>query len=879
MRKLAFDWFWHLEKRVLRQEQPCSHRAGRYDYSSLSRLNFMKWKLYHYGLRSYVPCCGRAAVRSHVSNAKDGLTAVGLPGVAAITDNLHHNHTAQGARTTATALPYNCARTMVTRIQEPSNRTYSLLQSCGRREFKISAPRQLPLPLPLMAQRSAPYLYDHLSSYGLMGVMQAGTGRANSPISRSPPPPPPPPTTTTKATLQICKFGSTSNTSEPHQDSPVASELPQQHQLAESLPARPGSAAAAVTKDAVAARLVAVETPTLTAAPAAAADALSSGLTDEQWAVVRDRSAPVLRVLAGPGSGKTRTIIARVAELVQTRGVPPGHIALVTFTRKAAEELSVRLGSALGAGVAEVAFRGTFHSLSARLLRSYFHLADRVSDPTSRLSWLSKDFRIMEEEERDRIFMQALRREEGGEGPGERPTRGTAKLTRSKAFKELISFVKNRIDTTHGLSRTELLTNLRRLAPFHNHLGMLLEEHDEQSGDDGSSSGNGHGRKTELQRFLATLDLYDEQVKISGGIDFDDLVGLAVALMQQPEARRAAARAFRHILVDEFQDTNLPQYRLVRLLQSEGSELFLVGDSNQAIYTWRGALPEDIRGGGGYGGYGNMITAVEPPDEEQLLTERFPVVRGCGSGGDSAAAAVAASSGTDKAATPEDAVTRTAAGTSTATDNTARFLRRNHRSLPHIVEVAQRIINQRQLPAVADTAKQQQQQQEPFTVLEAVRDPRAGAAVAVVTTGNGRQEAAWVAEQIKRVVAASRGSVRLQDVAVLYRLNRQARIVEEALQAAGVPYNLPKSHPFWSADQVRDVAAFLRMAAAPLESSGTLLAQVLTRPKRGIDPMPYSLESRDPAASVKGEGQRASCCSATWLRRCRTSPAAARWRQ
>ncbi|GIL92065.1 hypothetical protein Vretifemale_19528, partial [Volvox reticuliferus] len=389
------------------------------------------------------------------------------------------------------------------------------------------------------------------------------------------------------------------------------------------------------TGRAAAAPLVVVEPPTPTAAPAVEG-ALDGGLTDEQLAVVRDRSAPVLRVMAGPGSGKTRTIIARVAELVQNRGVAPGHIALVTFTRKAAEELNVRLRGALGAQVAEGTFAGTFHSLSAKLLRSYFHLADRASDPTSRLSWLSKDFRIMEEEERDRIFMQALRREEGENpgGPAERPTRGTARLTRSKAFKELISFVKNRIDTTHGLSRTELLTNLRRLAPFHNHLGQLLQEDDKQFGGPGSSNsssssssiigskdnGKGRMRKTELQRFLTTLELYDEQVKISGGVDFDDLVGLAVALMQQPDARRAAARAFRHILVDEFQDTNLPQYRLVRLLQSEGSELFLVGDANQAIYTWRGALPEDVRGDGGYGRYGDMLTAVEPPDEDQLQT-------------------------------------------------------------------------------------------------------------------------------------------------------------------------------------------------------------------------------------------------------------------
>ncbi|GIL92064.1 hypothetical protein Vretifemale_19526, partial [Volvox reticuliferus] len=226
-------------------------------------------------------------------------------------------------------------------------------------------------------------------------------------------------------------------------------------------------------------------------------------------------------------------------------------------------------------------------------------------------------------------------------------------------------------------------------------------------------------------------------------------------------------------------------------------------------------------------------TAIVPPVAEHVA-ERTAV----GDTAKSRATAVAATAAIEPAtATATASPGRDGAGTSTSTDSTARFLRRNHRSLPHIVEVAQRIINQRQLPAVANAALQQQLQQplEPFTILEAVRDPRAGAAVAVVTTGNGRQEAAWVAEQIKRIVAASHGSVRLQDVAVLYRLNRQARIVEEALQAAGVPYTLPKSSPFWSADQVRDVAAFLRVAANPLESSGALLAQVLTRPRRGID--------------------------------------------
>lgn len=122
--------------------------------------------------------------------------------------------------------------------------------------------------------------------------------------------------------------------------------------------------------------------------------------------------------------------------------------------------------------------------------------------------------------------------------------------------------MKNRIETTHGLNRDQLLKHLRQLSPFHSALETMISSHDGANGaavqrrsrsgsEDGVSnmhSGGGGGLApitTDLNRFLNTLELYDELVKESGCVDFDDLVGLAVALMQRPQARRAAAGVFR----------------------------------------------------------------------------------------------------------------------------------------------------------------------------------------------------------------------------------------------------------------------------------------------------------------------------------------------
>ncbi|GFR47329.1 hypothetical protein Agub_g9018, partial [Astrephomene gubernaculifera] len=171
-----------------------------------------------------------------------------------------------------------------------------------------------------------------------------------------------------------------------------------------------------------------------------------------------------VRVEAGPGSGKTRTLVARVVELVEGRGVKPEHVTVVTFTRKAADELVSRLRTALGPRAAERVAAGTFHSLSARLLRTHFHHFRSHSAPNSRLASLPRDFRVLEEEERSRLLLEAVRWAEAGWGlPHDH--------TRVKRVRELVSYLKNRSETTAGLSRPALLALLRQLGRQHPQLG------------------------------------------------------------------------------------------------------------------------------------------------------------------------------------------------------------------------------------------------------------------------------------------------------------------------------------------------------------------------------------------------------------------------
>lgn len=233
-------------------------------------------------------------------------------------------------------------------------------------------------------------------------------------------------------------------------------------------------------------------------------------------------------VLAGPGSGKTRTVVHRTAYLLE-EGIPPGEITLVTFTRKAAGEMRHRLESLVGEE-AEGVLATTFHGLSARILEVGQSGLQVLGDPEALM----------------RRVLRELRSSLG-----------------ERAVLTAISRVRNSLDRENP----DLVIAL--LAKLYPEVKGQMEE---------------------------AYRRYEETKAELGFLDYDDLLHLSVRTLEEDEETRAfwQMRA-RFISVDEFQDTNPIQLRLLTLLLTEEQNVYAVGDPNQAIYSWRGADPRIIQ--------------------------------------------------------------------------------------------------------------------------------------------------------------------------------------------------------------------------------------------------------------------------------------------
>jgi len=256
-------------------------------------------------------------------------------------------------------------------------------------------------------------------------------------------------------------------------------------------------------------------------------------LNPPQRAAVEHPGGPLL-VLAGAGSGKTRVLTARIAHLIRSGGLPPERIFAVTFTNKAAAEMRARVGALLGSDPKGL-WIGTFHSLSARLLRREApHLG------------FGSNFTIYDADDSERFIKRLL--EQRGYGLKTNPPR---------VIQAIISAAKNRL-----------------LSP-------------EEFG--ASAAGHGGLEKVAGEIYAAL----GPALRQANAMDFDDLLLHPLTLFrEQPDRLLYWQRRFRHVLVDEFQDTNVAQYRLVKLLAAEHHNLCVVGDDDQAIYGWRGA---DVR--------------------------------------------------------------------------------------------------------------------------------------------------------------------------------------------------------------------------------------------------------------------------------------------
>ena len=253
-----------------------------------------------------------------------------------------------------------------------------------------------------------------------------------------------------------------------------------------------------------------------------------SALNDAQRAAVSHTHGPLL-ILAGAGSGKTRVITHRIAHLISEHHARPEEILAVTFTNKAAEEMRARVEQLLGEECRQT-WLSTFHSLCARLLRRD---APAIG--------LSRDFVIYDSSDQLAVVKQALK-----------SLNIDDKLIPPRAALSRISQAKNRMESPDDLRSA----------------GFSLRD----------------------QQIGKVYEIYKRVLGEASALDFDDLLLKTVDLFESSEpVRRRYAERFRHVLVDEYQDTNRPQYLLIRRLAEHHRNLCVVGDPDQSIYRWRGA--------------------------------------------------------------------------------------------------------------------------------------------------------------------------------------------------------------------------------------------------------------------------------------------------
>lgn len=259
---------------------------------------------------------------------------------------------------------------------------------------------------------------------------------------------------------------------------------------------------------------------------------LLTGLNSEQQRAVVTTDGPLL-ILAGAGSGKTKTLTHRIAYLIATKRATPYNILAVTFTNKAAREMRERVALLLGENPNNrsfMPFMGTFHSICVRILRQDGEYAG-----------IPRNFIIFDESDRLNAVKQASKQlmiDEKSYSP--------------RSIAGMISSAKN-----------ELMT---------------------------PAEYNGAGSGPLHQAASQVFPLYERLLKDAGALDFDDLISRTAHLLQsQPEVKQKWVKQFAYVMIDEYQDTNAAQYKLVQLLTGPARNIAVVGDDWQSIYSWRGA--------------------------------------------------------------------------------------------------------------------------------------------------------------------------------------------------------------------------------------------------------------------------------------------------
>ncbi len=418
-------------------------------------------------------------------------------------------------------------------------------------------------------------------------------------------------------------------------------------------------------------------------------------LNPPQADAVAHVAGPLL-VFAGAGSGKTRVITYRIANLVARERVVPWRILAVTFTNKAAGEMRHRLErpDMLGA-VARDLWVGTFHATCAKFLRLFPEAIER-----------SKSFVIYDTTDQKAVVTRALRSLELDE------KRYPPKQVLARIHKE----------KQEGRGPDD----------------MFLDSY-----MDGA-----------IQRAYAK---YEAALRAANALDFEDLILGVVRILEAPAgssatnvllAKEALANKFDFLLVDEFQDTNQIQYRLIKALAGRTRNVCVVGDDDQSIYRWRGADVRNIRG----------------------FRRDYP-------------------------------------------DATVVKLEQNYRSTKRIVSAA--------LAVIAPSTTR-----EPKELWTANDD---GAPIRVVTCADERDEAACVVRTVKD---ARDAGISPKAVAIFYRVHAQSRVLEEALRAVDMPYQIVGGTKFYERAEIKDALSYLRVLCNP--RSDVDMLRCINTPPRGI---------------------------------------------
>ncbi|MET7305288.1 DNA helicase PcrA [Embleya sp. NPDC005575] len=441
---------------------------------------------------------------------------------------------------------------------------------------------------------------------------------------------------------------------------------------------------------------------------------LLDGMNPQQRAAVVHEGSPLL-IVAGAGSGKTRVLTHRIAHLLAARGAHPGEILAITFTNKAAAEMRERVEALIGPRT-KAMWVSTFHSACVRILRQQYKKLG-----------MSSSFSIYDSADQQRLMAMVCR--DLDLDPKKFPPR---------KFNAQVSNLKNELIDHEDFAAKAI---------------------------------------NETERILAqAYTMYQERLRQANALDFDDLIMTTVHLLQAfPDVAEHYRRRFRHVLVDEYQDTNHAQYMLVRelvggaagsglrrtidgdlvnpaeagLAEIEPAELCVVGDADQSIYAFRGATIRNI-----------LDFEADYPNAKTILLEQ------------------------------------------------------NYRSTQTILSAANAVIERNSNRRAKNL----------WT------DAGAGTPIVGYVADDEHDEAQFVADEVDRLTDA--GKTKPGQVAVFYRTNAQSRVFEEVFIRVGLPYKVVGGVRFYERREVRDVLAYLRLLANPDDTVS--LRRILNVPKRGI---------------------------------------------